>query len=656
MTTKTYYSIEIENLDIVEVVEREAGVKVPLRGDPALISCPLPGHSDKHPSFAVYRRTNSWWCFGCNRGSRPIDFLIHFHGFNFKEALTYLKMHYGIQIDKAIEVKISAKKEDYGAYHPLYPFPDDLREYLHSRKLNDETIAKFKLTIFKNELTGERAIGIPLFNERGEVINWKIRIEPSKENEIRNKYWFLFPGKKIGVFPLPLIDFDKEEIFVCEGEFDTILLHQFGYNAITSTTGGNSIAKNDELINIVKKFKRVYFLPDNDETGTQWSFELKERLSRLPIEIIELKMPEGIKDVTDLYQSGKTIEDILNEAEVVKSFLSIDEILAHEKEEDDKDDIGFFGHEGVIFKGSVCLISGYPKIGKTELTIRFAGELAKKGLTVYYLSEEDNKTWRRRLLKTHSFYSNLEVKKNLKIRPLAYFGINGIKELIEFGDFDVLIIDTLRASVGTDLKDEKEAQEIIKAVLPIIETAKRKNITLIFVHHQTKTSDTSIRAVAGSHALAGIVDVILNIFPANEGNNSRQRKIEIVGRVIEPRTLFYEIDENNEIKFVNVAKRDELTNLLIEMKPKFADKYYETKEILKSIQEDAVQRGIKFTEREARERLHKLYEEWGEYDRIPKERSKGARYMWKAVIKEVEKDSKSVESKTEELSTLDIPY
>jgi hypothetical protein len=78
------------------------------------------------------------------------------------------------------------------------------------------------------------------------------------------------------------------------------------------------------------------------------------------------------------------------------------------------------------------------------------------------------------------------------------------------------------------------------------------------------------------------------------------------------------------------------------MKPKFADKYYGTKEILKSIQEDAVNRGVKFTEREAREKLHKLYEEWGEYDRIPKERSKGARYMWKAVIKEVEKDSKSV--------------
>jgi 5S rRNA maturation endonuclease (ribonuclease M5)/archaellum biogenesis ATPase FlaH len=655
MTAQNYYNTKIENLDIVEIIEKETGIKIPLRGDPTLINCPLPGHSDKHPSFAIYRRTNSWWCFGCNRGSRPIDFLIHFHGFTFKEALTYLKMHYGIQLDKPMRVKSSSKKEDPGVYHPLYPFPDDLREYLHSRKLNDETIARFKLTVFKNELTGERAIGIPLFNERGEVINWKLRIEPSKENESENKYWFLFQGKKIGVFPLPLIDFDKEEICICEGEFDTILLHQEGYNAITSTTGGNSIAKNEELVNIVKKFKKVYLLPDNDETGARWAFELKERLRKLPIEIVEIRLPDGIKDVTELYQNGRTLQDIKKGAIVFKSFLTLDEILSYQESENEEDDIDFFGHKGIILKGSTCLISGYPKIGKTELTSRFALELRKKGLKVYYLSEEDIKTLKRRFSKISSDdHYNLESKGFLKVCPLAYFGVKGIKDLLEFETFDVLIVDTLRSSIGTDLKDEKEAQEIVKNVLPIIEIAKRKEITLVFVHHQTKTTDMSIRSVAGSHALAGIVDVILNIFPVDE-NSGRQRKIEIVGRVIEPQTLFYEIDENNKIKFVNVVKRDELTNLLIEMKPKFVDRHYKTEEIEQYVNKEANRRGIKFTKRELREKLHKLYEQ-GEYDRNPKERSKGARYMWKSIIKELEKEPKNLESKTEELSTLDIPY
>jgi 5S rRNA maturation endonuclease (ribonuclease M5)/archaellum biogenesis ATPase FlaH len=655
MTTQTYYSIEIENLNIVEMIEREAGVKIPSRGDPALINCPLPDHNDQNPSFAIYRRTNSWYCYGCNRGGNVFTFLKHFHDFSVRDTFYFLKKNYNLKIDteKERQIKIS--------FVPLIPLPDDIKDWLYSRKLKEETISRFKLMALKDEGTGKRFLGIPLFNERGEVINWKIRRDHINEDETLPKYKFLLPQNKVNVFPLSLIDLDKEEIFVCEGELDAILLCQEGYNVITSTTGGNSIAKNEELINIVKKFKKVYLLPDNDDTGKKWSFELKERLSKLPIEIVEIKLPDGIKDVTELYQNDRTLQDIMKDATVFKSFLAIDEIMSYQDSEVDGD-LEFFGHKGIIFKGSACLIGGYPKIGKTELTIRFACELAKNGLTVYYLSEEDNNTWRRRLLKMPSFYSNLEVKKNLKIRPLAYFGINGIKELIEFGGFDVLIVDTLRSSVGTDLKDEKEAQEIIKSVLPIVETAKRRSITLVFIHHQTKTTDTSIRAVAGSHALAGIVDVILCIFPVDE-NNSKQRRIEITGRVIEPKVLFYEMDENNEIKFVNVAKRDELTNLLIEMKPKFVDRQYKTEEIEQYVNEEANRRGIKFTQRELREKLHKLYE-WGEYDREPKERSRGAKYSWRAKIEDQENESNlkneintaDLTNNEETLSALDLPY
>jgi hypothetical protein len=241
--------------------------------------------------------------------------------------------------------------------------------------------------------------------------------------------------------------------------------------------------------------------------------------------------------------------------------------------------------------------------------------------------------------------------------------MNGIKELIEFGNFDVLIVDTLRSSIGTDLKDEKEAQEIIKSILPIIETTKRKNITLIFVHHHTKSSDTSTKVVAGSHALTGVVDVILNIFPVDERNNSRQRKIEILGRVIEPRTLFYEIDENNDIKFINVVKRDLLMDLLLALKPKFAERYYKTEEIEAYIAEEADQKGIKFTRRELREKLHRLYE-LGEYDRKPKERSRGAKYLWRAKIEDQENESNlkneintaDLTNNEETLSALDLPY
>jgi DNA primase len=36
--------------------------------------CPLPGHEDRTPSFTVYLKTNSWFCFGaCLKGGDVVD-------------------------------------------------------------------------------------------------------------------------------------------------------------------------------------------------------------------------------------------------------------------------------------------------------------------------------------------------------------------------------------------------------------------------------------------------------------------------------------------------------------------------------------------------------------------------------------------------------
>lgn len=43
-------------------------------GDKWVARCPLPGREDKTPSFAVYLKTNSWFCFGaCLKGGDVVD-------------------------------------------------------------------------------------------------------------------------------------------------------------------------------------------------------------------------------------------------------------------------------------------------------------------------------------------------------------------------------------------------------------------------------------------------------------------------------------------------------------------------------------------------------------------------------------------------------
>lgn len=42
--------------------------------------CPIPDHEDKTPSFTCYPETNSWWCFGCQRGRDVVDLASHVWG------------------------------------------------------------------------------------------------------------------------------------------------------------------------------------------------------------------------------------------------------------------------------------------------------------------------------------------------------------------------------------------------------------------------------------------------------------------------------------------------------------------------------------------------------------------------------------------------
>ena len=54
------------------------------------ISSRCPFHQDKNPSFYIYPETNSFYCFGCNKGGNVINFVEIKYGYSFKQAVEYL--------------------------------------------------------------------------------------------------------------------------------------------------------------------------------------------------------------------------------------------------------------------------------------------------------------------------------------------------------------------------------------------------------------------------------------------------------------------------------------------------------------------------------------------------------------------------------------
>jgi hypothetical protein len=50
--------------------------------------CPF--HQERNPSFYIYPETNSFWCYGCQRGGDVIKLVELVQGYSFKEAVRYL--------------------------------------------------------------------------------------------------------------------------------------------------------------------------------------------------------------------------------------------------------------------------------------------------------------------------------------------------------------------------------------------------------------------------------------------------------------------------------------------------------------------------------------------------------------------------------------
>ncbi len=62
-----------EAVSILELAERLCPEGLRRVGQPFEARCPLPDHDDKSPSFYIYPQTQSFWCFGCQRGGDVVN-------------------------------------------------------------------------------------------------------------------------------------------------------------------------------------------------------------------------------------------------------------------------------------------------------------------------------------------------------------------------------------------------------------------------------------------------------------------------------------------------------------------------------------------------------------------------------------------------------
>ncbi len=218
--------------------EADLGNLVDAGDSQVLAKCPF--HGDTKNSLSINLDTGLWNCKGCTESGDIFTFHSKRHSLGgFKGALEDLAKKYNVTIDKTQAKKGLPGPDQMDKFREDLKNPDrGLMDILKkSRGITAETVDKFKL----GYASRRKRITIPVYDEHGALIN--VRLYNAKE-EFKMVSW----SKGFGSSTLYGLNDMKnypisEDLLICEGEWDRLLLCQEGFNAVTHTNGALSFQR-----------------------------------------------------------------------------------------------------------------------------------------------------------------------------------------------------------------------------------------------------------------------------------------------------------------------------------------------------------------------------------------------------------------------------
>jgi AAA domain len=194
--------------------------------------------------------------------------------------------------------------------------------------------------------------------------------------------------------------------------------------------------------------------------------------------------------------------------------------------------------DGFLARGSLTLLSALPKCGKTTLLAHllralaaggsFAGRSLMPGRAVV-VTEEGTDVWRQRR-------DQLGISDRVELISRPFFGkptaevwLSFLRHLLAHAaDADLVVLDTI-ANLWP-VRDENGAADVQAALMPLQRLADGRAVLLS--HHLRKSDGREGTASRGSGALAGFVDIILELRRSGDSRDAtgRQRVLTGIGR------------------------------------------------------------------------------------------------------------------------------
>jgi len=166
---------------------------------------------------------------------------------------------------------------------------------------------------------------------------------------------------------------------------------------------------------------------------------------------------------------------------------------------------------GGLVAGSATLIGGDPGIGKSTLLLQAAAEIARRGLSVAYISgEEASDQVRLRARRLGLGDAPVQLASATSVRDiLTTLGEGDAPDFLIIDSIQTMHSDLIESAPGTVSQVRASAQELIRF-------AKVSGTALVLVGHVTKDG-----SIAGPRVLEHMVDTVLSF----EGERSHQYRI-----------------------------------------------------------------------------------------------------------------------------------
>jgi len=165
---------------------------------------------------------------------------------------------------------------------------------------------------------------------------------------------------------------------------------------------------------------------------------------------------------------------------------------------------------GGIVSGSLTLIGGSPGVGKSTLLLKIAGNLAKNGKKILYVSGEESAGQIK--LRSDRLGSNYD-----ELYLMSEIRLDSILAELSNNDYDALVIDSIQTIYSEKITSAPgSVSQVREITFELMRWGKENSIAIFIIGHITKEG-----SIAGPRVLEHMVDTVLYF----DGDSSRELRL-----------------------------------------------------------------------------------------------------------------------------------